>query len=201
MAEETYLQTIYRMRQERSQRERLNQLENIQTDYREAVRERDEAAARGDIDEFEMRDADAERLEQDWHYLNPPQPPQLDPRLVQFAQQNAGFLQKYGQRAYQALDAAHTYMMRPRNPNTNDPRFTGMGWHPQAVYTPQYFDKLKDLLEMHGEQFLGVKYDRNEEMLTPNEAAKISGLSPNAYNHAVRAMASQGRLGTDRNRK
>jgi len=36
MAEENYQQTIARMRQERSQRERLNQLENIQTDYREA---------------------------------------------------------------------------------------------------------------------------------------------------------------------
>jgi len=198
MAEENYQQTIARMRQERSQREHLNRLQNIQTDYREAVRERDEAAARGDVDEFEMRDADCERLEQDWNYLNPPRPPQMDPRLVQFAKQNAGFLQKYGQRAYQALDAAHAYMMRPRNPNTNNPAHTGMGWNPQQVFTPQYFDKMKDLLEMHGENFLGVKYDRNEEMLTPNEAAKISGLSPQQYNHAVRTMASQGRLGTDK---
>ena len=146
--EESYPQTIARMRQERAQREHLNRLENIQTDYREAVRERDEAAARGDIDEFEMRDADAERLEADWQYLNPPRPPQLDPRLVQFAQQNAGFLQKYGQRAYQALDEAHRYMMRPRNPNTNNPAHTGMGWNPNAVFTPAYFNRMKDLLEM-----------------------------------------------------
>src|SRR5262249_47185691 len=127
--------------------------------------------------------------------------PQLDPRLVQFAQQNAGFLQKYGQRAYQALDAAHNYMMRPRNPNTNNPAHTGMGWHPQAVYTPQYFDKLKDLLEMHGENFLGVKYDRKEEMLTPNEAAKISGLSPQHYNHAAQTIGAQGRFSWQQKRE
>jgi len=197
MAEENYQQTIARMRQERANREHLNRLDNIQIDYREAVRERDEAAERGDVDEFEMRDADCERLEKDWNYHNPPRPPQLDPRLVQFAQQNAGFLQKYGQRAYQALDAAHQYMMRPRTGN-NNPAYTGMGWNPQHVFTPQYFDKMKDLLELHGENFLGVKYDRNEEMLTPTEAAKISGLSPQQYNHAVRTMASQGRLGTDK---
>ena len=197
MAEENYQQTIARMRQERANREYLNRLDNIQIDYREAVRERDEAAARGDVDEFEMRDADCEQLEKDWNYHNPPRPPQLDPRLVQFAQQNAGFLQKYGQRAYQALDAAHQYMMRPRTGN-NNPAYTGMGWNPQHVFTPQYFDKMKDLLEMHGENLLGVKYDRNEEILTPNEAAKISGLSPQQYNHAVRTMAAQGSLGTDK---
>src|SRR5262249_32230884 len=191
MAEETYQETIARMRQERANREHLNRLDNIQADYRAAVRERDEAAARGDIDEFEMRDSDCERLEQDWQYLNPPRPPQLDPRLVQFAKQNAGFLQKYGQRAYQALDAAHAYMIRPRTGSTN-PAHAGMGWNPQHVFTPQYFDRMRDLLELHGEKLLGVKYDRGEELLTPNEAAKISGLSPQQYNHAVRAMASQG---------
>src|SRR5262249_33390840 len=76
-------------------------------------------------------------------HMNPPQQPQLDPRLVQFAQRNHQFLERYGQRAYQALDAAHNYMMRPRNPNTNNPAYTGMGWSPQAVFTPAYFDRLK----------------------------------------------------------
>jgi hypothetical protein len=36
--------------------------------------------------------------------------------------------------------------------------------------------------ELHGEQFPGVKYDRNEESLTANEACRISGLSPQQYN-------------------
>src|SRR5262245_42643261 len=179
---ETYQEYIARSRIERANRERLNRLENIQIDHREAVRERDEAAQRGDWDTFELRDTDAEQLEQSWAYENPPQQPQLDPRLVQFAQRNHQFLERYGQRAYQALDAAHNYMMRPRNPNTNNPAYTGMGWNPQHVFTPAYFDRLKTLLEMHGEKLLGVKYDRNEEALTPNQAAKISGLTPQQYN-------------------
>src|SRR5262249_15019200 len=94
MAEENYQQTIARMRQERSQREHLNRLDNIQTDYREAVRARDEAAQRGDRDEFELHDTDCERLEQDWAYLNPPQPPPADPRLVEFGQRNNDYLNR-----------------------------------------------------------------------------------------------------------
>jgi len=34
-----------------------------------------------------------------------------------------------------------------------------------------------------------------EESLTPNEAAKISGLSPQSYNNALRQLHAQGRLG------
>jgi hypothetical protein len=50
-------------------------------------------------------------------------------------------------------------------------------------------------MEMHGETLFGVKYDRAEEALTADEACKISGLAPNQYNYAVRAMHAQGRLG------
>jgi len=57
---------------------------------------------------------------------------------------------------------------------------------------------MKDLLEINGEQLFGVRYDRSEQMLTPNQAAKISGLSPQRYNHAVRTMHAQGRLGQKR---
>jgi len=198
MANDSYLQEIARMRVERAERERVERLQQIQSDYYDVQKERNEAYRRGDRDEFEMRDADCQRLEDDWAYLNPPQQPQVDSRLVQWAQRNPQFFERYGQRAFQALDAAHQYMMRPRNPNTNHPGYTGMGWNPQAVFTPAYFDKMKDLLELHGEKFLGVKYDRNEEALTPDEAAKISGLSPQQYNQALRTVASQGRLGTDK---
>jgi hypothetical protein len=84
-------------------------------------------------------------------------------------------------------------MMKPRNPNTNNPAYSGLGWNPKAVFTPQYFDKLKTLMELHGEQYLGVKYDRNEQSLTANEAAKISGLSPQQYNRSAQQLAAQGR--------
>jgi hypothetical protein len=193
---DSYQEQIARMRMERAQRETVQRLQEIRNDYHEATRSRDEAAARGDTETFEMMDDDCMRLEQEAAVLQGPQRPQIDQRLVQFAQRNQPFFEKYGVNAYRALDEAHKYMMRPRNPNTNHPGYTGMGWNPQAVFTPQYFEKLKDLLELHGENFLGVKFDRNEERLTPNEAAEISGLSPRQYNQALRQVAA--RLGQDR---
>src|SRR5215471_19600106 len=155
MAEETYPQTIARMRQERSQRERLNQLENIQTDYREAVRERDEAAARGDMDEFELRDTDCERLEADWQYLNPPQPPPADPRLVEFGQRNQDYLNKL--RARVGPQRAEQFL------NWLDQRLVNMGLQRNS---PAYFERGRDMLELDSERVTGVAYDSKAQALT-----------------------------------
>ena len=192
-----YYSTIMRMRQERMGRERVNEMREIQEDY-QAVREaRDSAAERGDVESFEGNDDHLIELERRWHQLNPPRPPQTDPRLIAFMRENQGFLGKFGDRAVQAMNEAHNYMLRPRNSHItdNNPAYHGMGWNPQAVFTPQYFDRLKTLLEMHGEQFLGVRYDPNEQSLTATEAAKISGLSPQAYNNSVHSLHRAGRLG------
>src|SRR5262245_2672734 len=183
MAEENYQQTIARMRQERSQRERLNQLENIQTDYREAVRGRDEAAARGDMETFEMMDDDCERLEQDWQHLNPPQPPPADPRLVQFGQRNNDYLNKL--RARVGPERAGQFL------NWLDQRLLAMGLQRNS---PAYFERGRDMLELDSERLTGVAYDSKEQALTANEAAKISGLSPDAYNRASQQIAAQGRF-------
>jgi hypothetical protein len=189
----SYAEELAQWRAQRKQQEISNRVQQIQQEHAQAARERDIAINNNDMETAEWRDADCEQLEQEYAAYVPPQRPQLDPRLVQFAKQNAGFLQKYGQRAYQALDEAHNYMMRPRTGNPN-PAYTGMGWNPQHVYTPAYFNRMKELLEMHGEKLLGVKYDSNEEMLTPNEAAKISGLTPQQYNHAAGVIGRQGRF-------
>jgi hypothetical protein len=194
----SYAETIAAMRAERAQREHLGRLEDLRRNHYDATKSRDEAYARGDREDFESWDDYAHSIEREYAALCPPQQPQIDPRLVKFAQQNQQFFEKYGPRAYQALDAAHAYMMRPRRSDTNDPRYRGMGWNPQHVFTPAYFDRLKSLLELHGEQFLGVNYDRNSENLTPNEAARISGLSPQRYNAASRAVAAAGKFGTRR---
>jgi hypothetical protein len=198
MANDSWMQQVAAMHAQRVQHETAQRVQEIQEGYGHAIRECQEAAQRGDWETAELCYTDALEHARDWQYYNPPQPPQLDPRLVDFAKKNSQFLERYGERAFQALDAAHQYMTRPRNLSTNDPRYTGMGWKPEYVFSPTYFEKLKDLLEMHGEKFLGVKFDRNEEALTPNEAAKISGLSPKAYNRALQQVASQGRLGTQR---
>ncbi len=191
---QSYLQQVAQMRQERAQREAVQRLQEIREEYQHNQRERDEAYGRGDRETFEAYDDYCQQLERDWNALSPPQ---VDPRLTEFARRNAPFLERYGQRAVQALDAAHQYLMRPRNPHTNDPRYTGVGLHPSQMYTSLYFNKMKDLLEMHGESSLGVKYDRAEEGLTPNEAAKASGLTPKQYNQALAEVRGQGRLGTD----
>jgi hypothetical protein len=191
----SYGEQLAQWRVQRRQRDIADRLGMIRQEYAEAARERDQALRDGDVVEAECRDQDCERLESEWReYV----PEQTDPRLVRFAQQNQQFFEKYGPRAYQALAAAHEYMMRPRRTDTNDPRYRGMGWNPKYVFTPAYFDNLKSLLELHGEQFLGVQYDRKEQGLTPNEAAKISGLSPQSYNRALHEVAAQGRLGTDK---
>jgi len=189
MAEENYHQTIARMRQERAQREHLNRLENIQVDYREAARERDEAAARGDLDEFEMRDTDCEELEKSWAYLNPPRQ-QWDPRAVDFLQKNRAFRERHGAAADQAILLAHQYATRPRNPNATNPAQTGMGLTPN---TPAYFAAIKDLLTMYSKDY-GLRFDPEEEALDATQAAKISGVSANTYNRALQQVSAQGRL-------
>src|SRR5262245_65417888 len=81
-------------------------------------------------------------------------------------------------------------MQRPRNPNSNDPRYTGMGMTPQQAFSPQGFDKLESLLEIHRQQFYGVKFDKNEQPLTANEVAKMSGQTPENYNRASQRMGN-----------
>ena len=187
------MQQINQLRQERAQREHYSQLQEIRENYADAVQGRNEAAQRGDRGDWDAYDEWAVDLEQRWNQLNPP--PAHDPRLVNFVNRNSNFFQRYGANAMAAAGAAHEYLMRPRNPNTNDPRYTGCGMRPEAVYSPVYFAKMKALLELHGKDFAGVKYDPGEQALTPDEAAKISGLTPNQYNHAVRTMHAQDRLG------
>jgi len=139
-SQQSYLQQVAQMRQERRQRELMNQLESIQIDYREAVRERDEAAARGDMDEFEMRDNDCERLEADWRHLNPQRPPAANPRMVEFVKRRGPFVERHGQAAIQAMDMAHRYCTAARNPHATPSSIrngqSGMGLQPN---TPAYF--------------------------------------------------------------
>ena len=197
-SQQGYYQTIAAMRQERRQRERMNQLENIQIDYREAVRERDEAARRGDAESFEMHDDDCERLEADWRHLNPQRPPQADPRMVEFVKRRGPFVERHGQAAIQAMDMAHRYATAPRNPHASPASIrngqSGMGLQPN---TPQYFQAMDSLLTMYAKDY-GLRYDPEELLLTPNEAARISGVSANQYNDALRQVAAQGRLGADK---
>ena len=180
------------MRQERAQRENNNQLQEIRQNYQEAVQGRDEAARRGDRDEFESFDDWAADLEKAWQQLNPPQSP-YSPQDIAFLNRKKAFRERYGQAADALIARAHQQAVMPRNRNATSqthPDTYGSGLKPG---TPAYFKAIEDYLELYAPS-LGYHYDPNEDALTPNEAAKISGLSPQAYNNGVRAMQSQRRF-------
>jgi hypothetical protein len=186
----SYQEDLMRWRAERKQAEISNRLEQIKTEHAEAARERDTAIANNDLETAEWRDGDCERLEQEWAQYVPPQQPQMHPASVEFLQKNRAFRERHGQAADQAILMAHNYATRRRNPNTNDPRYTGMGLTPN---TPQYFDAVKSLLTMYAKDH-GLHYDPEEEALTAGEAAKASGVSAQTYNNASRELARDGRF-------
>jgi hypothetical protein len=194
MAEENYQQTIMRMRQERNQREYLNRLEDTRAQYAEAVQERDAAAARGDMETFELYDTDAQRLEADWQSLVPQQQT-MHPAAAEYLNKHRAFRERYGQRADAAIVRAHQYATAPRNPNSNVP--SGMGLREN---TPQYFAAVTDLLDLYAKDYFGVHFDSSETVPTATEVAKISGLSANQYNRAVQQLAAQGRFSSQQKR-
>jgi len=195
---QSYLQGVAAMRQERAQRERLNQLEYTQAEYREAVRERNAAAARGDWQEFELRDNDCIMHEQQWQSLNPPRPPQMDPRAVEWLNRRKAFRERHGQAADQAIQMAHNYATAPRTANPTAAS-VGAGQHGMGLTpnTPQYFEAIDNLLTMYAKDY-GLRYDPEELALTPTEAAKASGLSATQDNAGLRAVSAAGRLGQKR---
>jgi len=189
----TYQEQIAQWRQQRAQQQIVDRCNQIRQEHTQAVRERDQAIADNDMETAEFRDQDCQQLEQEWAHYNPPQQ-QVNPQWQEWMRRNASFIEREGQRGVNAVTDALAYMQRPRNPNSNDPRYTGMGLTPQQIFTKQGLDKLEDLLEVHGSQFYGVRFDKNEKTLTPNGAAKMSGLSPQQYNEASRQIGNQGRF-------
>jgi hypothetical protein len=57
----------------------------------------------------------------------------------------------------------------------------------------QYFQAVRSLLELYGKD-VGVRYDKDEEMINQQEAAQLCGLDQQSYQRAVREMAAQGRF-------
>src|SRR5262249_3802191 len=187
-------------RVQREQQKIADRCNQIRTEHAQAARERDQAIAENDLETAEFRDTDCQQLEQEWAHYNPPQQ-QVHPQWMNWLRRNSTFIEREGDRAVAAVTGALGYMQRPRNPNSNDPRYTGMGMCPEQIFTPQGLDKLEDLLEVHGQQFFNVRFDKNEKALTPNQAAKISGLSPKQYNEASRILANQGRFSFQNEKK
>jgi hypothetical protein len=177
--EPTYQEQIAQWRQQRAQESIATRVEEIKNEYREAVTERDKLVAEGEIDAAAYWDDSVQRLDAEFQSMLPPQPPQAHPKVVRLARRNASYFQKYGQRAAQMADQAHNYV-------------TGkMGISPDS---PKYEDAVLTFMELYGASHAGTPYDRSEQALTPNQAAKISGLNPDQYNNASRTLAGQGRF-------
>jgi len=188
----TYQEQIAAWRAQRQQQQVNDRLQQIRSEHAQAVRERDVAIPENRMEDAELRDMDCQQLEQEWHQYNPPRQ-QADPRMVEFVRRRQPFVDRHGQAAYQAMDMAHRYATAPRDPNATAASVgagrSGMGLTPN---TPAYFQAMDSLLTMYAKDY-GLHYDPEEKLLTANQAAKISGLSPQQYNHAAQQIGSQGR--------
>jgi len=130
----TYQEQIAQWRAQRAQQQINDRLEQIRSEYREVQRERDQAITENDLETAELRDMDCQQLEKEWAEYNPPQP-QVNPQWQNWIRRNATFIEREGQRGVKAVTDALAYMQRPRNPNSSDPRYSGMGMTPQQVFT------------------------------------------------------------------
>ena len=185
-----YQEQIAQLRQQRAIAEHQAQAEELVATYQESMELREEAAQRGDAAAWHIHDSACETLEHDWdrYYRPRPQQQPVDPRMAGYFKRKKTFLDRHGNAAANAMDMAHQYATRPRTGSAN-PGNTGMGLQ---AGTPQYFKAMDDLLEMYAGNF-GLKYDPKEDTVTPNEATRISNVSPEGYNQGVRAMHQMGR--------
>jgi len=188
-----YQDDIAAWRLKRQQQQIADRCNQIQSEYREVQRERDQAIADNDMETAECRDYDCQQLEQEWAQYNPPQQ-QEHPTLTRFRYQNQDYLNKVRERVgpehmSRFLNWADWKLTAP--PNQYDPKRSGMGLQ---RYSPAYYQRGRDLLELYSEQSTGVKYDSGDRLPMKSDVAKMSGLSDQEYANAERAMASQGRF-------
>jgi hypothetical protein len=95
------------------------------------------------------------------------------------------------QGAAQAFAMADGIVTRPRIPSETNWQRTGMGLQ---RYSPGYVRAIEDVLETYSGEATGVPYSAKEQLPDLNQAAEISGLSPQDYQRARQALKAQGRV-------
>lgn len=196
MANETYPEMIARMKGEaalRQQEQLVREATALYQDVQETERAAAEALQQGDTDTANYLVEQLTEKEQELGSMAErlPQPqPQMDPRLVQFGQRNADYLNKL--RARVGPERTGQFL------NWIDARLLRMGYQRN---TPGYFERGRDMLELDSARVTSVPYDSKEQMLTADEAAKISGLTPQQYNNAVNKIGAQGRFSWQQNNR
>jgi hypothetical protein len=178
----SYAEELAQWRAQRKQTEIANRAQEIAQEHAQYARDRNTAIANNDLEEAEYNDNACESLEQEYQKIVPQQPPPVDPRLAQFGQTNQGYLNKL--RARVGPERTGQFL------NWIDQRLVNMGYQRN---TPGYFERGRDMLELDSQRVTGVAYDSKDQALTADEAAKISGLSPQEYNRAAQVIGGQGR--------
>jgi hypothetical protein len=192
-------QRINAARQERAQREYVEQVQTLQAEYRDNCANRAQATRDGNREEWDYWDSLCEQNERDLQAFLPVQAPEPHPAAQRWDYINKTFNERLTQRlgpqaAQQKLAEADAYITRPRNPRATSLAERGMGI---ARNSPAYFHAMESLLELYGESMAGTKFDPSEKALTPDESAKISGLSPRHFNQCTQQLINQGRIGRD----
>jgi hypothetical protein len=167
----SYAEDLARWRVQRQQQQIINRCEQIRAEHAEVARERDLAISQNDLDLAELRDDEAMQLEAEWRHYNPPRP-QYHQKDLRLLRKNANYFNRYGTGAAQAAQAVHQHVTQRMGVTQNHPRYEEM---------------MKSGMELYAKDF-GCPYDRNEEMLTADEACKISGVSPKLYNHYAQRL-------------
>jgi hypothetical protein len=181
---------IAQWRVQRKQLEAQQRVQEIKDEHELACHRRNEALANKDADEASMYDDEMMRLEHEHFELVGPPNPDPDGRYTKYMRKKATFLERYPEHGPAALDEAHRYITRPRNPHTQNPSLTGMGLRPG---TPTYFKRMDDLLDLYAAD-LGLHHDATDDRLSATEAARISRVSPETYNRAAKAVAAAGKF-------
>ena len=175
-------QRINVARQERAQREYVEQARTLQEEYRDNCANRAQASRDGDRAEWDYWDSLCEQNERDLQaYMPAPQP---DARAVHWDARN----QQYINRVMQRLGPEQTVQAMAH--------VDAIACRHHQRHTPGYQKFVEDYLELHSGN-IGVPYDPKEKLLDANEAARISGLSPKHYNSSVQTLMNQGRIGRD----
>jgi hypothetical protein len=191
-----YLEDIAAMRQEREQREYVEKFQEVQANHQSNFEMREQAARDGDRESWHYWDKEFVQSERDLQAFMPVQQPQVDPRAARWDLINRTYIDRLVQRhgvqgANQKLAQLDGYLTRPRIPNEPNLDRKGMGLQRNS---PAYLRNAETLLELYSQDATGVKYDPGEKALTPDDAAKISCLSPRSYNRSVQTLMNAGRV-------
>ena len=170
--------------------EHQQQAEELVANYQESLELRDAAAERGDAAAWHIHDADCETLEHDWdrYYAAAPAAAAGRSSHGRVFQTQENFSGPPRERCCQC--DGYGASVRDQAPNRqHQPR---THWHGScSPVRRNTFKAMDDLLEMYAGDF-GLKYDPKEDTVTPNEAARISNVSPDEYNQGRQGNAPAG---------